>query len=420
MSSVVKRKQVDEDPPPSARKKPRPELDADPSTTSKSLSPVTTEVALQHALDFSSLNSTSTISERFDLVGHALLHDFHLVVQCDSVETPFEILELEFYLLKDGCHEDPFTHGSEEQKFSGRWYFHRAPRRSADSHRSSTSLTEYRGGSRKGMDLTLGGPASAHIPAAQGASSPQTCVRGGVLLRSLRRVADKKVISGPSLLVDEILRLSKTTSISELVGQKWANNTSAFDCRPASLFLRPRDTSSPRSDPQISRFFKSDAQSNASSSATKPTVYRSPRIGLDLSHPGTTASPSHPRVSFLPRPYRYFTHPELLTANGRPQTFLGVLRTCLDSTCAGQGLENPRLRRELVKITGLNESTVVRYLDHYKGGVDSGKLRAYIGAQGKGASSSPGTYLRMMGTLEQLRIGAPQAGETSDLAAVRS
>jgi len=42
-------------------------------------------------------------------------------------------------------------------------------------------------------------------------------------------------------------------------------------------------------------------------------------------------------------------------------------------------------------------------LEHYKAGVDSGKLKAFVGAQGKGASSSPATYLRMMGTLEQYR-----------------
>jgi hypothetical protein len=28
---------------------------------------------------------------------------------------------MEFYLQKAKCHEDPFTHGSEEQKVSGRW-----------------------------------------------------------------------------------------------------------------------------------------------------------------------------------------------------------------------------------------------------------------------------------------------------------
>ncbi|KAG6906493.1 hypothetical protein DXG01_013672 [Tephrocybe rancida] len=359
---------------------------------------------LQQSLDFSALNTVSTISERFDLIGHALLHDFHLIVKSGSRETAFEILELEFYLRKDGCHEDPFTHGSEEQRVSGRWcvnpfiaglydvlknsayrYFHRAPRRSTDSTRSSTSLTAYRGGSRKGMDLTIGGPtkmtASPYFDQPQASSEVanlgKDSTRGGALLRSLRRLSDNKVIAGPSLLVDEILRLSDAADIPELVEQKWAKDTSAFGSRPVSLFLRPR---SPSSQP-------------------KPTVYHSPRIGLDLSHPGTTPLPSHPRVTFLSQPYRYFTYPDLLTTKGRPQTFLGILRTSLSTTRAGLDLDSQQLLSELVRITGLGEKTASRYLEYYKDGVDSGKLEDFVGARGKGAGSSPALYLQMMGAL---------------------
>ncbi|KAG6844461.1 hypothetical protein H0H87_006744 [Tephrocybe sp. NHM501043] len=297
-------------------------------------------ISLQQNLDFSSLNTASTINKRFDTVGYALLHDFHLVVRSGDEEEAFEILELEFYLRKDGCHEDPFTHGSEEQTISGRWYFHRAPRRSTDSTRSSTSLTAYRGGSRKGMDLTIGGPpetiASPYFsqPQPEVTVDRQISIRGGALLRSLRRISDKKVISGPSLLVDEVLRLSKASSIPELVEQKWANDTSAFTTRPTSLFLRPRP----------------------SSFQQKPAVYRSPRIGLDLSHPGTTVSPAHPRVVFLSQRYRYFTHPHILTSKGRPQTFLGVLRTVLDTTCADHNLDSVDLLGELVKIVGSSQT----------------------------------------------------------------
>ena len=78
--------------------------------------------SLEELLDFSSLNDDSAISNRFDQVGNVLLHDHLLVVRCGDLETEFKILELEFYLQKANCHEDPFTHGSEEQKISGRWY----------------------------------------------------------------------------------------------------------------------------------------------------------------------------------------------------------------------------------------------------------------------------------------------------------
>ncbi|KAG6885596.1 hypothetical protein C0992_005019, partial [Termitomyces sp. T32_za158] len=137
-------------------------------------------------------------------------------------------------------------------------------------------MTAYRGGSRKGVDLTFGGshPETRNVSAyfenaVSTVESNQSSARGGALLRSLRRVSDSKVISGPSLLVDEILRLSNAADIPELVEKKWKGDTSAFGSRPNSLFLRAR----------------------ASFSQPKAAVYRSPRIGLELSHPGTTATP---------------------------------------------------------------------------------------------------------------------------------
>ncbi|KAG9317913.1 hypothetical protein JVU11DRAFT_2144 [Chiua virens] len=56
----------------------------------------------------------------------------------------------------------------------------------------------------------------------------------------------------------------------------------------------------------------------------RPTVYHSPRIGLDLSHPDTTATITHPRVIFVGKLYRHFTHPELLSSKGRVQSFVGI------------------------------------------------------------------------------------------------
>ncbi|KAG6877283.1 hypothetical protein C0993_008877 [Termitomyces sp. T159_Od127] len=346
------------------------------------------ELALLQNLDFSTLHSTSAISDRFDHVGRSLLYDFYLVVKSGHEETVFEILELEFYLRKDGCHEDPFTHGSEEQRVYGKWWvdnrlaaYVRPSTDALDSTRSLTSLTIYRGGSRKGMDLTIGGSASETRKASTTAESNQGSTRGGALLRSLRRISDSKVISGPSLLVDEILRLSNAADIPELVEKKWAGDISAFGSRPTSLFLRAR----------------------ASFSQPKAAVYRSPRIGLDLSHTGTTASLSHPRVVFISRPYRYFSCPKLLTAKGRPQTFLGVLQYCIDTTYASHDLKSKALLKELMRITGMGEKTASRYLEYYRDGVNSGKLKDFVGVQGKGASSSPATYLQMMGTLAQTR-----------------
>ena len=92
-------------------------LDGDKTIANQS---ITTE-SLQQLLDFSQLSDEQSITARFEVLASALLCDFHLVLRCGDVETKFQILELEFYLRKPGCHEDPFTHGSEEQKVSGRW-----------------------------------------------------------------------------------------------------------------------------------------------------------------------------------------------------------------------------------------------------------------------------------------------------------
>jgi len=77
---------------------------------------------LHDLLDFTSLGDEISITNRFDTIARVLMHEHQLVVLCAGTETAFEIQEIEFYLQKVGCYEDPFTHGSEEQKVSGRWY----------------------------------------------------------------------------------------------------------------------------------------------------------------------------------------------------------------------------------------------------------------------------------------------------------
>lgn len=73
-------------------------------------------------LDFSSVTEEEDISSRMKDISNSLLHDILLVARkVNGKETEFEVLEAEFYLQIERIHEDPFTHGSEEQKFSGRW-----------------------------------------------------------------------------------------------------------------------------------------------------------------------------------------------------------------------------------------------------------------------------------------------------------
>lgn len=191
------------------------------------------------------------------------------------------------------------------------------------------------------------------------------------------------IISGPSLLVDEVLRTCGAKSIAELVSQKLNDDTSAF---PATT------SSSPRKACAIS------IKRRAVPLPRKPVIYTSPRIGLDLSHPGTTLSPTEPRIAFLQKQYRYFIHPDRLTANGRAQTFLGVYLLVADAGI----LSEDGVRAETARLTGLKRAVVDKYAADYAEGRARGRLKSFVGPAGKGASSSPSTYLKMMGTVSGL------------------
>ncbi|KAF5364052.1 hypothetical protein D9756_000126 [Leucocoprinus leucothites] len=403
---------------------------SDPSSTVDTLS-------LHDLLDFSSLEDESAISSRFDVIARVLMHEYQLVVSHDGKETAFEIQEMEFYLRKAGHHEDPFTHGSEEQKVSGRWYFHRSPRRSNDASRSSTSLTSYRGGTRKGLDLTIGNPlphaVSPHFsqPGKSSALSDTAGqknqakssehLRGGILLRSLRSLGKNGTIDanpkpnsvyGPSLLVDKILSLSGASSIPELVETMWGGDTSALNPPNPSLSSR------------TSFLYLKRATSSA---RVLPQIHKSPRIGLDLSHPGTsvpsaqsTTKDLHPRVRFLPKLYRYYTRPVELV-KGRPQTLYGFIHIKLNSRSdsAYRSLSGDlAFRASLTKGTGLKDAPVKKYLAEYDAGRKDGlkHLKLCIGPSGKGAADSPTTYLKMMGALDtvvQLSSTSRNAGSSS-------
>lgn len=81
----------------------------------------TTYADLLALLDFSDVTSHATVDARFQEIASKLLRDYLLVYSTPSSESTFEVLEIEFYLIKPQTHEDPFTHGSEEQSQSGRW-----------------------------------------------------------------------------------------------------------------------------------------------------------------------------------------------------------------------------------------------------------------------------------------------------------
>ncbi|KAF9647829.1 hypothetical protein BDM02DRAFT_3097466 [Thelephora ganbajun] len=327
-------------------------------------------VGLTEALDFSALSSLQEISGRFDELARSLMfgHVIHLHMPgFPPKEIEYEILELEFYLHKRGCHADPFTHRAAEQKRSGQWYFHRTPTS------TGVSATSYRGGSRKGMDLTFGSPVGP-LPSSESETDSDS-TRGGILLRTIRRVDNQKVISGPSRLVDEILAQSGAQSISDLVQSKWKGDTLAFSSavpgsRP-SLRIIPRK--------------KHSATAN---------LFRCPRIGLDLSHKSTVNSPRNPRITFVCKPYRYIVNPELLTFNGRPQTFIGVYDNLSEST----GGNTAKLVKAIADVTGIQKPTVLTYIESFNLGLEGKRrLDGFIRAK----TRSVADYLTMVGALRR-------------------
>lgn len=297
-------------------------------------------------------------------------------------------------------------------------YFHRAPTRSNNSTEAPTAAGAWRHGSRKGMDLTFGNPLGF-----DDSTLPRSAVtRGGVLLRSIRRVTDGKVTSGPSLLVDEILRATGVDEISELVNKKWKRDTSALAPSPPgapsrdnSLYLIHKQTSSASSSQKgLHAFFGGKAPST---STEKPKVYRSPRIGLDLSHSSIPQDPqaalSHSRANYIIRRYRFFTRPNLLTTKGQGHTFLGIYQALLDS--GTKESDEKGIYREVVKASNMKHPTVVKYLSEYKEGLEKGVIKPFLGLSGKGATSSPTSFLKLMGTLRKFQLAPIEtSGEASE------
>ena len=300
----------------------------------------------------------------------------------------------------------------------------------------------YRGGTRKGLDVTLGRAPPAMTSKFFPAPDPPTpddsdIVRGGALLRSARRVSDGKVISGPSLLVDEVLRLSGAREIAELVSINWTSDISAFP--PPDAPSSPSSSSVLDTAAQLKHLSASTTgvvperlstmylvrrpQSPGGPPAQCPPglgkdalvdgklrIFRSPRIGLDISHP-TIPSPSsspaaalaHPRVTFIARPYRFFVSPYVLTANGRGQTFVGVHDALV---ARGHCKRDAELLGELVRLTGFKGPTTAKYLAELREGRAEGTLGEWTGPKGKAVTSSVTAWLRMIGTLRRLGAGS--------------
>ncbi len=175
---------------------------------------------------------------------------------------PHRLVEIEFYFDSE-AHPDPFTHRHPEQAHSGRWYFHRIG-------------ASYRGGSFKGLDLTLG-DGVAH---------------GGILLRSLEAPGGRLVV-GPSLCVDYLLEATRSPTVAALASAQ-ADLPAFAPAAPLSL-------------------------SESAAHDTKLTMFRTARVGLSLKRHRDALA-----IDRLARRYRFLTEPRRIT-KGRAELIAALL-----------------------------------------------------------------------------------------------
>jgi hypothetical protein len=200
------------------------------------------------------------------------------------------LLEIEFYYYGDE-HLDPFSHRQPISQRAGLWYFHRTG-------------NSYRGGSFKGADITFG-----H----RGAFA-------GILIRTLQ-TSSGRVIDGPSLCVDHLLKLTGYRSVTDLDGA--IGGQKAWD-EDSPLRIR---------DAVVSHDWH---------------IYSSPRVGLTLN----IQRQQNERRDYISRAYRFLTEPRLIK-KGKRQMVLGLHH---------QG----HSQIEIARLTGCPRIAVERYIREFQ------------------------------------------------------
>jgi hypothetical protein len=228
-----------------------------------------------------------------------------LLNACDFIVAgkQYRFAELEMY-YSGGPHTDLFAHRDPVQLESGRWYFHR-------------TRGEYRGGSFKGLDLTLGDGTSYF----------------GLLIRTIV-AADGTLLDGPCVMVDHLLGKTKASNVAALDGI--INARSIWD---STSPLHIVESQKPR----------------------PATIYQCSRVGLSLKK--AKGKPDAPK--FVGRPYRFLTEPKDIS-KGRPYLILALHRT-------GHNTES------IHQITGVAKKTIERYVADFTLGQKQESFESYIG-----------------------------------------
>jgi len=171
----------------------------------------------------------------FNEIANKLMNQTKLI----SGQNSYRICEIEFY-LNSATHKDLYTHDNPDQATYGKWYFHK------------TSKGNYRGGTFKGLDLTLG-------------NNDKYC---GILIRSIYNLETKKMIGGPC------------NSVNELIAQHGASNVKEF--------MAKDNKQSPLSAIENEYIKIQDCdfeKGEGGKEETKEALYYGPRYGLSDKYP---------------------------------------------------------------------------------------------------------------------------------------
>jgi 3-methyladenine DNA glycosylase Mpg len=167
--------------------------------------------------------------ELLSRVADSLLNKHQVLVPVGDEVHEFRICEVEFY-VKNESHNDEYTHQDDHQMSYGKWYFHR------------TKSGNYKGGTYKGVDLTLG----------------EDGTHFGVLIRSLYDTENEDFIEGPCRCVNKILELNTCKNVGDYMDE--------------------------RTDPPSARSTK-NFHIKRCRGLEKHDVYTGPRIGLSNKYP---------------------------------------------------------------------------------------------------------------------------------------
>lgn len=200
----------------------------------------------------------------FDTIANNLLNSYVLHVGNNK----YRLCEIEFY-YKDDKYQDPFLHGYSDQAKFCCWYFHRQ------------NGMNYKGGTFKGLDLTL-----------CGTDKKNSC--GGILIRSIYDLDKKILIEGPCKIVDTFLKVAKQKSVSDLVDKLRVANKQKFGPAYAYMCGNEKDGSY--------MYLEYDSKNILN----KEKVFTGPRVGLTLK------VSNKKKQKFIMKNCRYLVYPNLI------------------------------------------------------------------------------------------------------------